>query len=499
MRALSMALALALLLPAAPATAATATGGPFTPGSAGIGDPQYPTAGNGGYDVRHYDLAVRYQPDTRHLDGHATITATATQSLSRFNLDLMDLTVTGVTVDGRPATWARDGDELVVTPARGLPAGRPFVVAVRYGGVPRTFRIPEIPLESLFMPTADGALVAGEPQSGASWFPVNEHPRDKATYTVAITVPAGLTALSNGIPRGSTTRAGWTTWRWASTSPMASYLSTIAIGRWRLDQHPHDGRQTIIAVDETLPPTLADDAVGRTDEITDYLETLFGPYPFEANGAIVDKHDPLLFALETQTRPIYPAGFFADGPNPFDDGIVAHELAHQWFGDSVSVRYWRDLWLNEGFATYAEWLWGEHDGFMTVREQFNQFYDTPVDDLFWNPPPYDPAADSPFVVSVYQRGAMTLHALRLRIGEAAFWRTMRTWTATYRHGNASTPDFVALAEHESGQDLAAFFAAWLTGAAKPPNPDPLPPGVRAAAAPPAACATVPHAGCRARR
>ncbi|MEV4510208.1 M1 family metallopeptidase [Dactylosporangium sp. NPDC049525] len=487
----SAALALVLLTPATPAGA---TGVRYLPGAPGIGDPQYPTDGNGGYDARHYNLAVRYQPATHHLDGHATIIATATQNLSRFNLDFMDLTVEDVTVNGRRATWSRHADELVVTPARGLPVGRPFVVDVRYQGVPRTFSVPEIPLESLFMPTDDGAIVAGEPQSGASWYPVNEHPQDKATYTVAVTVPAGLTALSNGVLLGSTTRDAWTTWRWASTSPMASYLSTIAIGRWRIDQHTHDGRQSIIAVDETLPPTLADDAVARTDEITDFLESQFGPYPFEANGAIVEKHEPLLFALETQTRPIYPASFFADGPNPFDDNLVAHELAHQWFGDSVSVRFWRDLWLNEGFATYAEWLWSEHDGVMSAREWFNLFYDTPVEDGFWSPPPYDPAAENPFVVSVYQRGAMTLHALRLRIGEAAFWRTMRAWTAGHRHGNASTPDFVALAERESGQSLGAFFAAWLSGAQKPPNPDPLPPGLRRTA-PPAACA-VPHAGCR---
>ncbi|WP_238011127.1 M1 family metallopeptidase [Dactylosporangium sp. AC04546] len=456
----------------------------FRPGAPGIGDPAYPLDGNGGYDVRHYDLDVRYEPATDRLDGRAAITATATQHLSRFNLDFIGLTVDEVTVNGRAAGVRRDGDELVVTPARGLLKGLPFVVAVRYHGIPETFRVPEIPLESRFIHTDDGALVAGEPESAATWYPVNDHPQDKATYTVSVTVPDGLTAISNGVPLATTARDGWTTWRWAATTPMASYLSTLAIGRWRVDRHWHDGRQTIIAVDETLPPTLADDAVARTDEITDFLEGLFGPYPFEANGAIVDRHDPLLFALETQTRPVYPASFFGDGPNPFDDNLVAHELAHQWFGDSVSVRYWRDLWLNEGFAAYAEWLWSEHNGFITVREWFNLMYDSPLDDALWTPPPYDPTgATEPFRISVYSRGPMTLHALRLTVGDDAFWRIMRRWVVEHRDGNAGTEDFVALAERVSGRQLDGFFTAWLTGSVKPPNPDPLPPGAAKAAVP----------------
>ncbi|MFB9178059.1 M1 family metallopeptidase [Dactylosporangium sucinum] len=475
------ALALVVSTPATPASARTVD---FRPGAAGIGDPAYPLDGNGGYDVLHYHLDVRYQPATDWLDGKATITATATQHLSRFNLDFIGLTVEEVTVNGQPARVRRDGDELVVTPARGLLKGLPFVVVARYHGIPETFRVPEIPLESRFIHTDDGALVAGEPESAATWYPVNDHPQDKATYSVNVTVPDGLTALSNGIPLGSTSSAGWTTWRWAATSPMASYLSTLAIGRWRIDQHRHDGRPTVIAVDETLPPTLADDAVERTDEITDFLESLFGPYPFEANGAIVDNHDPLLFALETQTRPVYPASFFDDGPNPLDDNLVAHELAHQWFGDSVSVRYWKDLWLNEGFAAYAEWLWSEHNGFMSVREWFNMLYDTELGGGLWTPPPYDPTGGTdPFRISVYSRGPMTLHALRLTVGDDAFWTIMRRWVVEHRYGNAETEDFVALAERVSGRQLDGLFAAWLTGSVKPPNPDPLPPGARKAAIP----------------
>ncbi|MER7007161.1 M1 family metallopeptidase [Dactylosporangium sp. NPDC000555] len=482
-----LAAALALIVAATPTTAAHAAPRPdprpgFRPGAPGIGDPAYPLDGNGGYDVLHYDLDVRYQPATDELDGHATITATATQPLSRFDLDLTGLTVDALTVNGRPAGWTRDGDELVVTPARGLPAGLPFVVDVRYHGVPYTVRIPEIPSEAQFMHTDDGALVAGEPKAAASWYPVNDHPLDKATYSVRVTVPEGLGALSNGVLLGSATNDGWTTFRWATTNPMASYLTTLAIGRWRIDQHQHRGRQTIIAVDASLPPTLADDSVGRTDEITDYLETLFGPYPFEAGGAIVDNHDPLLFALETQTRPVYPASYFADGPSPYDDQVVAHETAHQWFGDSVSVRYWRELWLNEGFAEYASWLWNEHDGFTTVRERFNMLYNLPVGSRIWTPPPYGPPGADPFVTSVYSRGAMTLHALRMLVGDAAFFGIMRAWATRYRNGNADTADFVALAERVSGRSLGALFTAWLTGATKPPNPDPLPPGV---AAPPA--------------
>ncbi|MEU7870585.1 M1 family metallopeptidase [Dactylosporangium sp. NPDC049140] len=450
----------------------------FTPGTAGAGDPDFPAYGNGGYDVAHYDLDVRYRPDTDELTGHATIRATATQNLSRFDLDLIGLTVDAVQVDGRPATWTRDGWELVVTPPRGLPEHRPFTVDVRYHGVPQQWVIPDetgqFPdLKYGFVATDDGAIAIGEPESATTWYPANDHPGDKATYSVQVAVPDGLTAIGNGRPLGHTTHAGWTTWRWASARPMVTYASTIAIGRWRVDEHVHRGRTTILAVDAALPAS-AGTAVARTDEIIDYFEGLFGPYPFDTAGAIVERDDGLQFALETQTRPIYPSTFVDGRDAGSAVGTVAHETAHQWFGDSVSLDYWYDFWLNEGFATYAEWLWSEHDGGMTVRELFNRYYGLPETSAFWTPAPYRPEGGAAMTVSSYVRGAMTLHALRLRTGDATFFAILRAWADGHRYGNGSTEQFIALASRLAGRDLRPFLLDWLAGAAKPPNPDPLP-------------------------
>ena len=146
---------------AAPATAEAAVA--FTPGSPGLGDPYFPLAGNGGYDVSHYALDLAYDPASRHLDAAATITATATQDLSRFDLDLRGFDITALRVDGGPASFRRDGQELVVTPAAGLPAGAVFTVAVAYAGVPSVVTDPDGSTEG-WVPTDDGAFVVGEPQ-----------------------------------------------------------------------------------------------------------------------------------------------------------------------------------------------------------------------------------------------------------------------------------------------------------------------------------------------
>jgi aminopeptidase N len=460
-----------LLVPlsAAPSSA----GGHFRPGAPGVGDPYFPGYGNGGYDVLHYDLNIRYQPATDVLTGRAVIRARAIQHLSSFNLDFVGLTIDALSVDGRGVAYAQAGQELTVT--HRIREGSVFTVDVRYHGVPEPFPItfPGGTFKSGFIHTDDGAVVAGAPEVAASWYPVNDHPLDKASYSFAVTVPAGLEAIANGLPRGHETRSGWTTWRWEQRTPMASYLATATIGEFRVETTWHDGRPTVIAIDPDLPPGLADDAVSRTDEITDFLAGHFGPYPFEANGAIVDDTPELVFALEVQTRPIYDLFRFEPGPTTSETYVVAHELAHQWFGNSVSLRDWTDTWLNEGFATYAaEFLWREQLGEGTAQDAFDFFYSLPVDEnqRFWSPPPGATGPEGIFALSVNFRGAMTLHALRMTVGDATFWRVLRAWHAGNRNGNGSTEEFVSLAERISGQPLRAFFQAWLFEEGKPPYP-----------------------------
>ena len=199
----------------------------------------------------------------------------------------------------------------------------------------------------------------------------------------------------------------------------------------------------------------------------DFLSSQFGRYPVESAGAIVADL-PLPFALETQTRPIYPGFFFAF---PDRDLIVLHELAHQWYGDSVSLARWQDIWLNEGFATYAEWLWTEHVHQISPQATFlGNYQSIPAADPFWTTKIGDPGTARLFDDAVYVRGAMTLQALRDTVGDAAFFAILRTWAHDKRDGNGTTAEFIALAERISGHPLAALFHQWLFTTTKPALP-----------------------------
>jgi aminopeptidase N len=448
----------------APAPAPARSGG-FQAGSAGAGDPYFPTYGNGGYDVASYQLKLRYDPAGNQLTASATIKATATENLSRFDLDLSGLTVQSVTVDGVPATSTRDKDELVITPARDLARGAGFTAEIGYGGQPGPVS-PNLGAGG-FLHSGGEAVAIGQPESASAWFPVNDHPSDKATYAIEVTVPEGVSAISNGVLAARTTTGGWTTWRWTEQAPMASYLVTLAVGRYRLRTGQHDGKPVLTAVAASLPEGgTADRAMARTTEITDFLASQFGPYPFDAYGGIVVDDNRVGYALETQSRPVYGPAFFRG-----DDAswVVAHELAHQWYGDSVSVRRWQDIWLNEGFASYAEWLWAEHEGGRSVRQAFEDEYQRSTDEV-WQVPPGDPGVDKLFSRSVYKRGAMTVQALRMTVGDGAFFRILRAWAAEKRDGNGTTAEFIALAERVSGKSLRALFDAWLYQKSKPPLP-----------------------------
>lgn len=445
-----------------PETASPSVAG-FGPGAETLDDPYTPGAGNGGYDVLSYDLELRYDPSTDRLTGRASIEATATANLTRFNLDLEGLETTAVTVDGAPATAEASGAELRVTPAANLPQGKAFTTVVTYGGVPAAIADGEG-----FVATADGAYVIGEPESASHWFPVNDHPRDKATYTIRITAPAELAALSNGVLAGRATTDGWTSWTWKVNQPMAPYLAMMAIGDYRVKESTHDGLPVITAVHRSLP-TRIDALMARSPEVVDFLESRFGPYPFDAIGGIVLANRATRFALETQTRPLYGPVFFDEGRGDDQLDVIVHELAHQWYGDSVSVNEWRDLWLNEGFATFAAWLWFEEKGGDTVQEVFDDWYAAPQDAI-WTQQPGNPPTTQLFNNAVYTRGGLTLQALRVKVGDAKFFEIMKTW-ATERAGtNATTADFVALAERISGQQLDEFFEQWLMGRVRPPRP-----------------------------
>ncbi|TDD79283.1 M1 family peptidase [Actinomadura rubrisoli] len=429
------------------------------PGAAGLGDAYFKDAGNGGYDVAHYDVALAYAgPKTGSVDATVTISAKATQHLSGFNLDYRGPEIVAVTVDGRPVRYRREGQELTVTPASAIPAGRAFTAVVRYSGRPGP-----IHNESLgtygWVPSKDGAIIVAEPDGAPTWLPVNDHPRDKATYAFRVTVPKDLRVLANGRPGRTVPDGATTTYEWAEESPMASYLAMVAIGRFEVRETTAGGIPVITAVDPRFKAA-AKELESLTVRALKWEATVFGPYPFATAGGIVD--DPRLdYALETQERPVY-GGFVPD------EDFVVHELAHQWFGDSVSVRDWRDIWLNEGFATYAEWLWRERGKKDSAKKIFNRYYRQPAGSPIFVPPPGRPGgADRLFGFSVYVRGAMCLQALRDRVGDRSFFTILRTWADERRHASGTTPQFVALAERISGKRLGGLFDAWLYTKAKP--------------------------------
>ena len=559
----------------------------FSPGAPGVGDDYFPLDGNGGYDVRRYLLDVAYDPSSDELTGVATIEARATQNLSSFNLDFEGLTVRSIKVDGHRAGWSRDGGELTVTPARGLRDHKRFKTVVRYDGVPETL------LDgSGFIHTDDGALVIGQPDVAATWFPVNDHPIDRASYRFNITAPSDLQVVSNGVLKHQHRHGSTRTWTWDAKEPMASYLAMMAIGEFDVHAYREDGIRFWDALDPdlfdpvaaprtgeqfalsdigdlaykrlartisvpaggaelsfwvtrdtepdwdflfveahtvgqddwtTLPSvggpttqdtdwacpswlelhpflehyqtdngdescspstdsgewwaasgasdgyeqwtvdlsdfansdvevsisyasdgsvqgrgvyvdditvstgqgttsfeddgdtldgwtvpgapagsqanpndwmvgtvddvpssvgTIAEGSFARQAEIIDFLSDNFGHYPFSAAGGIVDDLPGLGFALENQTRPIYALDFFDTPVN--GDAVVVHEIAHQWFGDNLALERWQHIWLNEGFATYAEWLWSEREGLGTAQEIFDSLAGIPGDDPFWS-------------------------------------------------------------------------------------------------------------------
>lgn len=452
--ALTVAAASFTLIAAAPAP---------TPGAPGIGDTYFPLLGNGGYDARHYSLDVAYDPETDRLDGRTTLTARATQSLSSFHLDLQKLTVTKIEVDGRRADFTRTGDEISITPRDAIRDHQTFEVTVTYHGIPEPLNGPIVfGSDYGWMKTPDGVFVACEPNAASTWFPSSDHPADKATYDIRIKAPKGLTGVSNGrLVATYDTKDNQTVHHWRESKPMATYLATASIGKFdvRTGRTPA-GIPVYVAIDPVLANGNTVDVYAVTAEATDYWSQVFGPYPFEETGAVVDDMPQAGFSLETQTKPSYSA--------VRSEATIVHELAHQWFGDSVSVERWKHIWLNEGFATYAQWLWSEHKGVRSAHDSFQAAYDArPADSAFWDIVVADPQRDTMFASAVYQRGAMTLQQLREYIGDKAFFKLLPAWVKQNRYANATTDDFKKLAEKIGGKNLDALFDTWLYRPEKP--------------------------------
>jgi aminopeptidase N len=467
-------IALTVALTAAGAIPAAATGATARPGAQTLNDPVFPTLGNGGYDALRYDLAFTYLADTRLVDAVSTMTARATQTLSEFSLDSVGAQIHQVTVNGRHVEFSQEGEKLVVTPGRNLHQGRVFVVKVTYTADPRMTG------HSGWVYTADGFATAGQPDSAHSIFPSNDHPSDKARFTIQVDVPSALLGVANGTRTASTTADGRTRSTYVSRNPMATELVQVAVGDYtEVHRTGPDGLPLRDVVPTGRQATL-EPALALTPGQLTWLEARLGTFPFETYGLLpVSEDNPpnLTFTgLETQTLTLYRPSFL-EQPESAIGSHMMHELTHSWFGNSVSPGTWADVWINEGHADYYGLLyryekgWTDSRGYTNLTDRMKYTYSQ--GDL-WRAssgPVAAPNAANLWDNQRYTGGVLALFALREQIGAEAFDTLEHTLLARYQDRSVTTADFIDVASEVSGQDLHDFLGDWLYGTKTPPMPN----------------------------
>jgi aminopeptidase N len=437
---------------------------------AGLGDPYFPLMGNSGYDVLHYDISLDVALAERTVRAVVTIDLQALAWLDQFHLDFSGPPIASLEVNQQASRHERRGGELVIWPARPIAAGEQAQVRVAYeGSLQAERRLSAGSFGSGWHHYPTGVYVASQPDGSASWFPSNDHPQDKATFTFVVRVPVGNLAAANGVLIETRHEPEATTYIWQMAQPMATYLATVNITDFVVVESQSSSG---VPIRNYFPTELAP----RLEEVflvqaamMDFYESLIAPYPFNVYGAVVARAS-FGFALETQTLSLFPREV-ARMPLPDAENIIAHEMVHQWFGNSVSVRHWRDIWLNEGFATYFAALWVEHTegpaAFQRLMQNYYAIASQPGHERRGTPIG-DPGAGQLFNTFVYVRGACVLHALRLLVGDDDFFRAIRDYYQAYAYSNASISDFINSVERTTGRDLRDFFHQWLYETRIPP-------------------------------
>jgi len=414
------------------------------------------------YRVQHYDLDLVYKVATNHLVGTATLSVVALAELRELSLDLAGLHVSRVRVDGRPpARYAHRGHRLDVRLAAVATAGTELTVQVTYAGKPRP--VHGVHGGAGWEELSDGVLVGSQPHGAPSWFPCNDRPSDKASYRVSLAAPSGYHVAGNGTLTARSTKGGQTTWVYEQAEPMASYLASLQIGRYVVTDVATGATRpdgTAVPVEIVHPPHVkvgAGTAFARQGRMVATFEQLFGPYPFGSYRVVVTD-DPLEIPLEAQGLSSFGANHAVAGWE--NERLVAHELSHQWFGNSLTVAHWRDIWLHEGFACYSEWLWSQESGGPSAdsraRTHHARLAALPQDLVVG-----DPGPRLMFDDRVYKRGALTLHALRTVVGDQAFFGLLRAWTTEHAYGLVTTTAFWAHAQAFSTTPLVDLAEKWL--------------------------------------
>ncbi|MDW4905535.1 M1 family metallopeptidase [Streptomyces sp. ADMS] len=440
----------------------------------GVGDRLFPHLGNPGYDVASYDLAFSYPgTNSKPLSAVTTIDAWTTAALEQVNLDFSHGTVGSVEVDGEPAPFTSAGEDLVVTPRAPLPAGSWMRITVRHTSDP----VSKAGRDGGWVRTKDGLAMANQADAAHLVFPCNDHPSDKAMFTIRVTAPNGYTAVANGLPAGVDRVGRATTWTYRTQHPMATELAQVSIGRSTVVHRTGPHGLPVRDVVPTKDRALLEPWLKKTPAQIEWMESKVGRYPFETYGVLMADASTG-FELETQTLSLFERDLFTEPAYPewYVDSIMVHELAHQWFGDSVSPRTWSDLWLNEGHATWYEALYAEEKAGRPLVDRMKAAYGASDRWRAAGGPPAAPKAPKPgqkigiFRPNVYDGSALALYALRQEIGRPAFERLEKAWVALHRDGIAGTADFERLASDIAGRDLSAFFQAWLYAEKTPPMP-----------------------------
>jgi aminopeptidase N len=426
-----------------------------------VADPVYPNFGNPAIDVLHYELALRWAPSTRTLSGTATLAIRATKDIGDIRLDFArPLRADTVTVDGKAATATHRGHDLIIGAGQRLARDARVVVAVRYHGRPRTLPGPMVRKDISavgFNVRPDGSVFAlQEPYGALTWYPVNDQPSDEALYDVALTVPRGWAGVSNGVLRGTSKGGDGVTFSWHAADPIASYLVALGIDRYR--KYTATGPHGIPVTYWVRPQDRARamPVLRKTPRMLAWLEKRFGRYPFASAGVFAIREGT---AMETQTMVTF-------GNVP--EEALLHELAHQWFGDSVGPRTWREVWLNEGFATYIQFLLYDVEVLGQSQARFlagMRQLDGQLRRQHGPPGRYKPGHfASP---NVYFPPALMLHEIRKKIGDKKFFAMMRAWAQQHRNIEADRALFTSWLNRYTGRNLTRLVNRWLDSPTTP--------------------------------